>query len=378
MSFPHGGNVYEIASRLGCSPEALLDYSASINPLGPPPGLAEQSLGYFQRLEHYPDIHNTALIKGLADFHRIPEERIVVGNGSTELIYWLPKALGIHRAVLVLPTFSEYRKAFELQGVELQPFLTSPDDLFLPDVEQLDALCRQFRPDAVLFTHPGSPSGTLLTPRLKEWILERSACSGPRKEWTGYCLVDEVFIDFCEEESLKHGLKEASGLVLIRSMTKFYGIPGLRLGYLLSGEPVAERVRRSLPPWSVNTLAQMSGAYCLEQEEYRKTTLEVIERERSRMERRLREWNVGRVLPGRANYLLLELDPSLPSAWSLQAFLLESRRILIRDCSTFEGLGDRYVRFAVRLAEQNDRLLSGIEQWMALEVKDNPCQSPSA
>jgi len=360
MSFAHGGNVYEIASRLGCSPDAILDYSASINPLGPPPGLADEFDTYFHRLQHYPDIGNKALLTALADFHGVPSSRIVVGNGSTELIYWLPKVLGIREAAVVLPTFSEYRKAFELQGVRMHKLFTTPEARFQPTVEQLDTLCRKASPKAILFTHPGSPSGAALPPSVRDWIIDKTG-SGDGM----YCIVDEVFVDFCENESLKGFLSEARRLVLIRSMTKFYGIPGLRLGYLLTCGEVAGRMHNALPPWSVNTLAQIAGEYSLRQTAYREETLRLVERERERMSKTLDSLKGLRTLPGRANYLLVELDEKLPPAEVLQRDLLDSNRILIRDCSTFEGLSDHYIRLAIRLPEQNERLIEGLESWVA-------------
>jgi threonine-phosphate decarboxylase len=358
MSFAHGGNVYEIASRLGCSPDAILDYSASINPLGPPPGLTEEFSTYLHRLQHYPDIGNSALLSGLCDFHGVPTSRIVVGNGSTELIYWLPKVLGISKAVVVLPTFSEYRKAFELQGVHMHKLFTAPEALFQPTVEQLESLCRKVSPEAILFTHPGSPSGAALPPSVRDWIIEKA-----RGGEGMCCIVDEVFVDFCEEESLKSFLSEGRRLVLIRSMTKFYGVPGLRLGYLLTCDDVAGRMRNALPPWSVNTLAQIAGEYCLRQTGYQYETLELIERERRRMSERLEGLRGFHVLPGRANYLLVKMDEKLPSAEMLQRDLLDSDRILVRDCNTFEGLSDHYIRLAIRLPEQNEGLLNGLEAW---------------
>ncbi|GLI34055.1 pyridoxal phosphate-dependent aminotransferase [Desulforhabdus amnigena] len=358
MAIVHGGNVYEIAARLGCSPDSLLDYSASINPLGPPPGLMEEFTTCFHRLQHYPDIANRSLIEALSRFHGLPENRIVVGNGSTELIYWLPRALEMRKGGVVLPTFGEYRKAFELQGVEMQRVVTVPDTHFQPTVEQLDTLCDKVSPEAILFTHPGSPSGTLLSPAVREWIREKSRPGGI------VCIVDEVFVDFCEEESLKRTLTESCKLVLIRSMTKFYGIPGLRLGYLLTSDDIAARMRHFLPPWSVNTLAQIAGAFCLGQDAYRRETLKLVEHERTEFARQLEKLDGLKVYPGRANYLLVELGRKLPPAAVLQEELLHSRGILIRDCSSFEGLNEHFIRLAVRLPEQNRRVLDGITDWV--------------
>ncbi len=358
MTLAHGGNVYEISSRLGCSPDSILDYSASINPLGPPSGLLDEFVSSFHRLQHYPDIGNRLLIDSIARFHDVPADCVVVGNGSTELIYWLPKVLGIRSAAVALPTFSEYRKAFELEGIELEKLFTSREQGFQPTVEQLESVCRAASPEAVLLTHPGSPSGMLLDSSVVDWIAGKGP-GGP------VCIIDEVFVDFCERCSLKSLLAgPADRLVIIRSMTKFYGLPGLRIGYLLASEDIARKMRDSLPPWSVNTLAQIAGAYCFERKDYQAKTLEVVGAERERMKRGLEELGLLRVFPGVANYLLVEMDEKLPSVTALRNDLLDRDRILIRDCSSFEGLGDHYFRLAVRMPEQNERLMAGITRWM--------------
>jgi threonine-phosphate decarboxylase len=354
MSLAHGGNVYETAFRLGCAPEDILDFSASINPLGPPAGLLDEFGHYFHRLQHYPDIRNHSLIEAISNFHDVSPNQVVAGNGSTELIYWLPQILDIDRAAVVLPTFSEYRKAFEIQNIHVDKLITRSEDLFQPAMEQLDSVLAAPHLDAILVTSPGSPSGTLMPAPVRNRLLQRC------KESNILCIVDEVFMDFCEEESMKKNLKDYPQLVLIRSMTKFYGIPGLRLGYLLTSEIIASRMRERIPPWSVNTLAQIAGEYCLVQEAYQHDTLQLIESERERLRVKLDSAKGYRVFPGKANYLLLELGGNLPPAPALQQELLASDRILIRDCSSFEGLGDRFVRIAIRLPEENERLLSAL------------------
>lgn len=366
MSLVHGGNVYEIASLLGCAPEAILDFSASINPLGPPPGLMQELERYFNRIQHYPDIHACDILTALSEHHGFPSRRVIVGNGSTELIYWLPRILGIKRAAIVLPTFSEYRKAFELHGVQLRKVICSEENDFQPTTEQLDQVCDAFSPDAVLFTNPASPAGTTLPPSVREWVLDRS-----RSKKT-LCIMDEVFVDFCEEESFKGLVGEGANLILIRSMTKFYGIPGLRLGYLLASEEVVEQCRRSLPPWGVSTFAQIGGIYCLGQEEYRQRTLHLIERERSDLQLRLSGITGFHVFNGRANYLLVQLEERLPPAHVLQEELLKSHRILIRDCGSFEGLNRHFVRVAVRMPEQNRLLVEAVTRWPALQCLGSP------
>jgi threonine-phosphate decarboxylase len=359
MAFIHGGNIYEVAERMGVSPEAVLDFSASINPLGPPPHLLDQFNQYFNRLQHYPDIHNRSLTEAIAEFHGKSTQQIVTGNGSTELIYALPRALHVRRALIVLPTFSEYQRAFASQNVELIKIFTAAESCFQPTVEQLARAVEEFQPDAVLLTHPGSPSGVTLPSAVRSWLVQKG------REGSFHLIIDEVFADFCEEESLKGLLDELDQLVIIRSMTKFYGIPGLRLGYLMTSESIANKVRHLLPPWSVNTYAQIAGAYCLEQRQYRARSLAFMDGERKDFIAALQRLEGCRAYPGKANYVLVELDSSLPKAAKLQMDLLLSDRILIRDCSSFEGMGERHVRFAIRLPHENKRLLEAFDRWLA-------------
>ncbi len=358
MTIIHGGNVYEVAARLGCSPDALLDYSASINPKGPPPGLLEEFTRVFHWLQHYPDIGNTRLVESIARFHGVNGGQVTVGNGSTELIYWLPRVLGVRDVSVVLPTFGEYRKAFEMERGSIHKLVTASENHFQPTVDDLERLRRRVSPQAILFTNPSSPAGTVLSGEVKDWIL------GASRSEKMFCIVDEVFVDFCEEESLKGHLEKAPGLILIRSLTKFYGIPGLRVGYVLASEGVTQRMKDLLPPWSVNTLAQMAGSFCLAQEDYRQETLALVQKERERMGERLIRTGPLKVFPGRANYLLVQLEGGLPSSAAMREDLLKEHGILVRDCTSFEGLSDRFVRLAVRLPDQNDALLHAVEQWV--------------
>jgi len=356
MRIVHGGNIYELSAQAGCSPDDILDFSASINPLGPPPGIAEVLSGCFRRLESYPDIHNRLLVDALSKFHDIDPGYIAVSNGSTELIYWLPLALGVSKALVVLPAFGEYVRAFELHGTSLRKLYSTREDGFQLRVEHLAEALQKESFEAVLLTHPSSPSGSLLDGAAVEWVVKYSSSSS-----SPLFFIDEVFVDFCEHASFKFFLDRTPNVAIIRSFTKFYGLPGLRIGYLLASSRIAARVRDFLPPWSVNTLAQAAGAWCLEQNAYRRRTLELVANERQRLVERLSSIAGFEVYPAHANYLLIRLAPGLQPASSLRLRVFERDRILIRDCGSFEGLDERYFRVAVRLPDQNDRLIAALQ-----------------
>lgn len=353
----HGGNVFEMARRLGCAPEDLVDFSASINPFGPPEGLLDVLVQTFQRVQHYPDIANQALVDALAQRFQLDSDEIVVGNGSTELIHLLPKALEVSRVLAVVPTFKEYVKAFALHGCFMNFCVAEAAHDFQPTAHQLRQAMDAFQPQALLVTHPGSPCGSLIPRDVRQFLLEET------RHREMILLVDEVFADFCEHESFLPALREHENLVLIRSMTKFYGIPGLRLGYVAASSAWTERLRRHVPPWSVNTLAQAAGVHCLQRDDYRQKTLDVVGAERVRLSEALARIQGFTVFPSAANYLLVRLDPRLGTAAALKEELLVRHRMLIRDCANFDGLTPQDFRVAVRLPPENDRLIEALTQW---------------
>ncbi|MBW1974100.1 MAG: pyridoxal phosphate-dependent class II aminotransferase [Deltaproteobacteria bacterium] len=357
----HGGNIYEVCRKLGCSFDEILDLSASINPLGPPEGLHDELRDCYKQIVHYPDIHNDELIQALSEFHGLPEDYFVVGNGSTELLFWLPYAMDWNRVAIVLPTFSEYLTVFKNKGLIVRSLLPSSSLSFQPSVEQLDALIHSVKPEALFLTHPGSPSGVPLSPEVISYVV--STLESSDITW----VIDEVFVDFKEELSLKKHLllcgDAPGGLVIIRSLTKFYALPGLRLGYIMAPIDIAKRLRQYVPPWSVNVFAQRAGIFCLKAEDFRKKTRKFFDEERARLLEILKGFSWLEIFPSVANYILLELQRSFPmNSFQLHDYMLSKHKILIRNCANFAGLNDRYVRIAISSRENNDRWMEALKE----------------
>lgn len=353
QTFTHGGTVYAAARLLGVPPEEILDFSASINPLGLPPGVRDAVLAAFDRVVHYPDPEAAELTEALARRHGVVPENICPANGSTELIHLLPRLVPGSRALVVAPPFSEYAAALERGGWEVHYCFLRSSNGFLLDLRTLEQrLADGF--DLLVIANPGNPTGALVPLPLVAEILE--LCRG-----TGTVpVVDEAFMDFCEEESAVAAVVADGRGVILRSLTKFYALPGLRLGYAVATPDIIGRLDGLIPPWSVGTLAQAAGVAALADDGYRERTLALVAAEREYLSAALASLPGLRPYPSAANYLLVELTSGLTAA-DLAGRLLR-RRILIRDCATFPGLDERFFRVAVRARRENDRLLAELER----------------
>ncbi len=351
--YDHGGNIFAVARSLGVSPEEILDFSASINPLGYAPGVKEALFASFDRIVHYPDSDAGGLRRSLAEYHSLEAGNIAVANGSTELIYLVPRLLKNARGLIIGPAFSEYAKAMALAGMEYSFFLLNPGEDFALSLEALDE--RLAQGIGILFLcNPGNPTGKLLPLSEVEKILALCHSRGV------FAVLDEAFIDFCEAESAKKLVPYNNGTLLLRSMTKFFAIPGLRLGYAIASQEVIARLETLSPPWSVNTLAQLAGIASLADAPYIRRTVDYVVSESSFLAAELAAIPGLLPHPSAANYLLVEVKKG-PPAGILRDLLLE-KRILIRSCANFAGLDDSSFRVAVRTRGENEILLSALRE----------------
>ncbi|MGQ0812650.1 MAG: threonine-phosphate decarboxylase CobD [Nitrospiraceae bacterium] len=351
----HGGNVHAVARELRTSVGAILDFSASINPLGPAPGVRRAIARGFPLLAHYPDPACWTLREVLAARWKLSPEHVVVGNGSTELIHLLPRALAIQRALIIGPTFSEYARAVVRSGGQTTTLSAKRSEDYRPPLEKAVALIRSGRKgrrpiDAIFFCHPNSPTGQACGVTEALTLVREADRVGI---WT---ILDESFVEYCEERSLLYALTLYSHLIILRSFTKFYALPGLRLGYLAASERVTCLVRELQPPWSVNALAQEAAKAAFRDQRHSRQSLLAMERERARFTIQLGSVPGLTLFPSQANFLLLEL-PRSHQANQVTA-TLRRKGVLIRDCSSTPGLNRHTIRIAVRKRRDNERLVA--------------------
>lgn len=338
---PHGGDIY--------GEEILLDYSANTNPLGTPPGILAAVEESMTRLHRYPDPYCRKLVRAISEFEQVPEGWVLCGSGAAELIYSYCACIGAKRAVELAPTFSEYSLALERAGCRVSRYSLSRDNGFLLDDDFIQYLDRE-TPDAVFLCNPNNPTGQTISPADLREILRFCGEQSIR------LFVDECFADLSDgKESLKGELAENPHLFLLKAFTKSYGMAGLRLGYCLTADRgLLANMAKTVQPWNVSTPAQAAGEAALKETVFLEQTRALISTERAWLQTQLEGLGLW-VCPSKANYLLFQGPEGLDSA-------LRKRKIVIRNCANYYGLGPGWYRIAVRKRDENEVLIRSIRQ----------------
>jgi len=350
----HGGRVYEAARRWGVASEEVVDFSANINPLGPPPGTLaalENCLAPVS-LRTYPDPHD--FVAALADKHSVAPEEIVVGAGSAAVMFAVLRAVRPARVIVLEPAFSEYYRACGAVEAEVKSWRLMEENGFAPDFDGLARAIEARQCDLVILNSPHNPTGRLYE---REGLL---ALIGVAEANGVVVMLDEAFIDYTPLASLLHLATAKSRLIALRSLTKFYAMPGLRIGYAVCAARLAATIREQIEAWPVSTVALEAGRAALSEKEYETRTRRINAQAREEFAAALREIGLS-VFPSAANFLLTRLPHG---SGAELARSLEPSLILIRQCDSFGGLGDAYIRLAVRSREDNLRLVSLIETWL--------------
>jgi threonine-phosphate decarboxylase len=354
LTQPHGGNIYYYSKKYGIPEEKFLDFSASINPLGPPKSAMAALKSALPSLVNYPDPDSGLLKKALSERFNIDADSLLIGNGSTELVYLLPRAMRPARTLVLAPTFSDYERAARLAGGAVAYFPLKERDGFLPDMDRL----RTALDGAGMFflCNPNNPTGALLDRGRVLDVLKMARKRGAT------VIVDEAFMEYSPDGSVIGEAASTSGVAVIRNFTKFYGMPGLRLGYLVARPALVRRLESVKEPWSVNALAQASAVAALKDAEYEKKSLHVMEKERRYLFDKLS--GISGLAPGptAANFILIKLIcPVLTSSELTEA--LASEGILVRDCTNFRGLGGSFIRVAIKTRRENDTLAAALQSF---------------
>lgn len=362
----HGGNLAWAAILAGCPPEQVLDFSASINPLGPPKSAIAAIQIHLDKLRAYPDPQYRSLKAALGQFHHLPPEWILPGNGSAELLTWAGRELAaLEASVLITPAFGDYWRALQAFGARVQAWPLDLVKLSQSSAEEpacerginleevlSHSIERATHTSGLILNNPHNPTGQLFS---RETLL-------PYLEQFGLVVVDEAFMDFLppdQTQSLLPLVQDYPNLIILRSLTKFYSLPGLRLGYAIAHPDRLRRWQQWRDPWPVNSLAVAAAEAILSDRLFQQQTWDWLKPARAQLFAGLEKLPGLQPYWGAANFLLVQ---SQSSSSQLQAALLKSSQILIRDCLSFPELGDRYFRVAVRSQSDNQRLVRSLAQ----------------
>ena len=347
----HGGHIKK--HNINHGNNGILDFSANINPLGYPENVRKVILENFDDILHYPDIDCASLRKYIGQKVGRPQDEIIVGNGSTELFYLIPRALKPMKGIVFQPTFSEFAEALKCSHAEVNNKMLKEEDDF----------CFTFREDRfddkkiemVFLCNPNNPTGQLVEKTVILNMIKRH----PDITF----VVDEAFIDFVDEPekySVIHEAGTLQNLIVVRSLTKFYGFPGLRIGYLVAHADIVKKMMEYKEPWSVNALAQCAATAALEDKGFFSRSREFVFKERLYLFHELSEMQGLSPYKPTANYIFVKINMSGVTSPLLREQLLE-HGIAIRDCSNFLGLNEKYFRVAVRTREENTMLVSTLK-----------------
>lgn len=353
-AFEHGGNIYEANRRLGKQDTAFLDFSANINPLGLADSVRVAIEEALPQIIHYPDATAYALKTAISRHYHVPFDTITVGNGAVEPIYILCHMIRPTRVGVLAPTFSEYERAARACGAVIEYLPLTAAEKFALDTT---AICRRLPELDMLFLgNPNNPSGCLLPPDCLTTILTTA------KQHNVWLVIDESFIDFIPEQltyTARKYLADYERLVIIHSLTKFYALPGLRLGFALTTASLTERLHAGKDPWNVNNLAQAAGIAALADTDYQQQTRAIVAQNRLTLYQQLQKLPGIKAFEPSVNFILLDISQTRITASEL-CRRLQTMGILLRNCSNYPGLDESYVRVAVKQDTQNQQLLQAL------------------
>lgn len=355
-AFSHGGNVEEMRALFGGTEGQITDFSSNVNPF-PLPGSVRKALSFSSIISSYPDRNCFRLRKALGDYLSIGSDHIAVGNGASDLLYRLVFTLKPSAGLILSPSFFEYEKALLDVGARINRVVLKEKNDFCLSAEEISK--RATGSDLVFLCNPNNPTGKLMSRRdvlaLSEMLNEKKII----------LVVDEAFIDLTEEESVADSASIHPSLIVLRSMTKFWGLAGLRLGYAVGSAELMQRLRLCGQPWPVNIFAQKAGEAVIKDEKFRNASRKKLLRELDFIYQNLCRFPELKPYSSSTHFILIKIENEL-SAEEIQKKLFK-QGILIRDCSSFYGLNEKFFRVAVRSRKENRKLIESLQQLFTLK-----------
>jgi threonine-phosphate decarboxylase len=353
----HGGQLRQIAAQYGIPVERLLDFSANINPAGPPSSVLSairRALDEPSTLAMYPDLELVELKSAVAEYTGTQRENIAVANGFVPLLDAALRSLKIKRCLLPIPSFREYRNTLENAGVSIIPYQVSSDEDFRYVSDAILNTLLKHSCDAILLANPQNPSGVICDLDNMQQLIEMAAQSDIM------VLLDEAFIDYSPDRSSTQRSIEQRNVIVFRSVTKLFAIPGLRVAYAVSQSSHVDAINCFVAPWPIASFASDAIRAALTDEIYVEESRLANDRRRLWLEKELARLKIV-TYPSATNFLLLRFSAEVDVNLLWERLIVEEQ-IVLRSCSNFEGLQSGHLRIAVRSELENERMIHGLER----------------
>lgn len=349
----HGSDLEKIEELYGIKKEDITSFSANVNPLGVSPKLKNALIDHIDVITSYPDREYTSLRRQIGAYVRAPYESILVGNGSTELISLFIQMEHPKKALILGPTYSEYEREISMGGGTSLYYPLKEEEDFQLNTEDLKS-CLNETIDLLVICNPNNPTSTAIPKSSMRQILDEC------KRYDIFVIVDETYVEFAPDMDAVDSIpltRFYNNLVILRGVSKFFAAPGLRLGYAVTGNAaLLEAINTHKNPWTINSLAAVAGELMFSDTEYIEKTRALIGQERSRIYQELSSWDSLKVYAPTANFLLARIKKEGVTADDLFEHAVR-KGLMIRNCSTFPFLNNRYFRFCFMSPEKNDELL---------------------
>ena len=349
----HGGNIYKLQRE---GKKDILDYSSNINPLGVPESLKKAVSENFSVLTRYPDINYTELRECIGKYNNIESENIIAGNGATEVLFLYIKALKPKKVLIAAPTFAEYERAVKNAECEIDFFELKEEDNFILNKDEFIQKAKNY--NLAVICNPNNPTGKFISKEIIFEINENLKKSGTK------LFIDECFIEFISGWKEKtSALFKSENIFILRALTKFFALPGLRLGYgICFDKKIIEKINEIREPWSVNGFADLAGKVILNDIEYIKNTEKWILEERKYFTDSLKEIEENKkikIYATETNFILIKLLEMTSEEFKSR---MEEKNILVRNASNFKFLDNSFIRLAIKDREKNKKVIEAIRE----------------
>ena len=355
MSINHGANLYDLSNKYGFSKDELMDFSSNINPFGTSKLAKEYIINNIDIVSMYPDPNYIDLKKSISNYCKCSDDNIILGNGATELISSFIKTLNPKNALLLSPAYSEYENELSKINCSITKYFSKSKYNFKINVKELCEHISKNKYDLIIICNPNNPTGFTFSSKEIEEIL---------KSTSSFIMIDETYVEFTNTDiySCASLVDKYKNLFVIRGTSKFFSVPGLRLGYgLISNKSLKTNINSHLDLWNINIVASTMGNIMFNDKDFIENSKNIILKERDYLTKELSRISDLQVYESSGNFILCKIKSNKITANQLREKLIP-KKIIIRDCISFEGLDEYFFRICILKPEENKILIKYLNE----------------